>query len=62
MAAAVRWPPLRAVWPDANAQLVAETQVRNLEEELRLEKHVHVSSLTLGLAEKVESRIISWRP
>lgn len=45
MAAAVRWPPLGAVWPDANAQLVAETQVRKLEEELRLEKHVHVSPL-----------------
>lgn len=61
MTAIVGWSPLWEVWPDANAQLVAEARVRKLQE-LRLEKDMHVSLMTLGLAEKAESRIISWRP
>lgn len=38
MAATVGWPPLRAVRLDTDVQPEAETQVRQLEEELRLEK------------------------
>ena len=47
-----------------DAQLEAEARARKLEEELRLEKDVWVSSALFasGLAEKGESRIISWRP
>lgn len=55
-AAIVGSSPLWAVWPDANAQLVAEAQVRKLKG-LRLEKDMHDSLLTSGLAEKVESRM-----
>lgn len=55
MAATVVWPVLWVTWLTADAQLEAEAKVGKLEEELRLEKIVWLSTilLALGLADKV---------
>ena len=49
MAAAVGWSPLWAVWMATNTQLEAKAQGRKLEEELRLEKDVQLSTTLLAL-------------
>ena len=58
MAAAVGWSLLWAVGLDTDAQLEAEAQVRELEEELRLETDMQLTTtlLTLGMAEKLEEQ------
>ena len=58
MATTVGWPPLWAVQPATDAQLEAEAWVRELEEELKLEKNVQLSTalLALWLADKVKEQ------
>lgn len=59
MAATVSWPPLWAVWSATNVQLEAEAHVRKLEEELRLEKDVCLSTTQPAseLADKVGEQV-----
>lgn len=63
MAPTVGRPLLWAVLLGTDVLLAAETQVRRLEEELRLEEDMQLSTalLVLGLVTRQESRI-SWRP
>lgn len=49
MATAMDWPLVWAAEPDTNAQLKAEAQAIKMEEELRLEKNVWVSTTLLAL-------------
>lgn len=63
MPAATGWPLLWAVHLVSDAKLKAKGQVRKLEEELRLETDMQVSTALLasGLEDRWESRIISRR-
>ena len=58
MAAVVGWPLLWADCLDSDAELESKTQVRKLEEELRLEKDVWLSAMLLasGQSRKVEEQ------
>lgn len=55
MAAIVGWLLLQAIWLAMNAQLEADAWVRKLEEELRLDKDMWLSTTRLasGLADNV---------
>lgn len=53
MTAEVGWPLLWAIQLATNAQLEAESQLRNLEDELKLEKDLFTALLASRLANKV---------